>query len=74
MGDIEREKEKGGEERSLSVEFLTVGIEWPQLKTEDEDILAKEMKELLEKLRERVILTSWFLINLRIIDQAWWFC
>lgn len=78
MGDVERESEgrrkvgrEEGREGRLRVKFLSLGIEWPHFKTEDEDILAKETKELLEKQRERIILTAWFLIKQRIIVKAW---
>lgn len=50
--ETEREKEEGREEREekkLNVRFLSLGTEWPQFKTEDEDSAAKETKELLEK-------------------------
>lgn len=59
-----RKGERGKrEEGRLRVKILSLGIEWPHFKTEDEDISAKETKELLEKQKERVILTAWVLIN-----------
>lgn len=80
MGDVERETETDRERRGkregrrLSVRFPSLGIEWLQLKTEDKDISAKETEALLEKQRESVILMTWVLINLWIIDRTWCFC
>ena len=75
MGDVrerdrdrERQRKRGKSKERLSVKFLSLEIEWPQLKTEDGDVSSKETKELLEKQRESVVFTAWFLINLWIID------